>query len=149
MLYFDGLGLRKRRRKWYMLEDHSQNTRRQSKCHDSFAGAFEFKVHGILSWLGVAKHSTWNVLLGWALENTRVPHLSFLQNLKKTIHAILCWAGSSKCHICLSPAFSVLLRSVLCACLPRTRSKSLIVRASLWSTNFVRLHSRLRRDMRI
>ena len=53
-----------------------------------------------------------------------------------------------KCHIYLSPAFSAVLRT-LCAQLSRTRSKLLILRASLCSTNFVRLHSRLRRDMRI
>ncbi len=39
------------------------------------------KVHTLLGWV-LETHSTCNVLLGWAFENTIVPHLSFLRILK-------------------------------------------------------------------
>jgi len=40
------------------------------------------KVHTLLGWV-LETHSICNVLLGWAFENTLVPHLSFLQSLKR------------------------------------------------------------------
>ena len=149
MLHFAGLGLRERRRKWCMLEDDFKTTRKLSKCNASLDGACEFKVNCILWWAGRRKtqHLTCFARLSLRKPNSATP--IFPSKSQQTVNAILCWDGYSKCHIYVSPAFSALLRTVLCAWLSSTRSKSLIVRASLWSTSFVRLHSRLRRDMRI
>ena len=149
MLYFAGLGLRKRRRKWYMLADDFKNSRKQSKCNASLGGAFVFKVNGILCWAGRGKTQHLKCFARPSLRKHISATLIFPSKFQKTVNTTLCWHGSSKCYISLSPAFSALLRTVLCAWLSRTRSKSLIVRASLWSTDFVRLHSRLRRDVRI
>jgi len=50
------------------------------------------KVHNLLGWV-LETHSTCNVLLGWAFGNTIVPHLSFLQNLKRQYMPIFAAMG--------------------------------------------------------
>ena len=105
-----------------------------------------------------------DVLLNWAFENTTV-HTYVSSGVSKDIQSYTLFAerpntqqmpysdGLSLCkhnqYNVYFPPFSALLRTVFSAQFLRTHSKSLIVHASLWSPNFVRLHSRLRRDIRI
>ena len=107
-----------------MLEDDFKNTRRHSKCNASRGGAFEFKVNAILCWAGCGKTQHLKCFARPSLRKHSRATLIFPSKSRKTVNAILCWAGSSKCNICLSPAFSVLLRTVLCACLSRTHWKT-------------------------
>ena len=221
MLYYAGLGLRKRRLKWYTLDGDFKNISKRRKYDAPLDGAFENNnksayfvglgvgntqhmqcfarlgireqyratfifpsnsqklVNAMLCWNGPL-HTKWiRCVAQLSFRKHNSAHLSFLRSFKgRSKLYFVCWASEHTtnaifgraeplqtqpiqcfaplnfrkhrtCHVYLSSAFSALLRTVLCAQPSRTRSKSLIVRASLWSTDFVRQHSRLRRDMRI
>ena len=144
--------------------------RKHTRATLIFPSKFQKTLNAILCGDGRRTHSKWDVLLSWAFENTIV-HFYLSSGVPKdcwtseyTRNALLGWAEPLQtqpihcfawlnfrkhrvCNVYLSSAFSALLRTLLFAQLSRTRSKSLIVRASLWQTNVVRLHSRLRRDM--
>ena len=115
--------------------------------------------------MGHRKHCKFVALLGW-VSKTRQCTLVFPSEFQKGSTAILCslgWAEPSQTQqiqcfarlnsekrkqIYLFFLFSALLESVSCTLLSRSSSKWLTVRAPLRSNNFVRLHSRFRRDMR-